>query len=133
MEEMQPLAGRRNSRRFSVPRKPLATRNVSPGELPDYRQASHQAAPTSNPKAPLKRDRSSPLLRLWEYAWLIEIVSLLLAIIALAAIVITLSLHQNKPLPQWPSLISINALIAIFTAILKAALMLPVAEGTLNL
>lgn len=53
----------------------------------------------------------------------------MLVLLAFAAIVTTLSVHQNRPLPQWPSMISINSLISVFTAILKAALILPVAEG----
>lgn len=61
--------------------------------------------------------------------WLLEILSLLLATLAFAAIVITLGIHRDKPLPQWPSLISINSLVAIFTAIMKATLMVPVVEG----
>ncbi|KAJ9611536.1 hypothetical protein H2200_004720 [Cladophialophora chaetospira] len=52
-----------------------------------------------------------------------------LALAALAAIVITLALHEGKTLPKWPSMISINSLIAVFTAILKAAMLLPIAEG----
>lgn len=63
------------------------------------------------------------------YAWTTEISSILIAILALSAIYITLVMHSDRPLPRWPSLISINSLIAIFTVILKATLMMPVAEG----
>ncbi|KIX98246.1 uncharacterized protein Z520_06326 [Fonsecaea multimorphosa CBS 102226] len=62
-------------------------------------------------------------------AWGVETVGLLIAILAFIAIIITLAVHQGRPLPGWPHLISINALIAVFTAILKAALVLPVASG----
>lgn len=61
--------------------------------------------------------------------WVWELLSLLLAAIAFAAIVITLAIYQGRPLPQWPHQISINTLIAIFTAVLKAALLVPVGEG----
>ena len=63
--------------------------------------------------------------------WIAEMLSYLLAILALTAVVIILALHQNKPMPQWPSLISINSLVSIFTSIMKAAMLLPVAEGRL--
>jgi uncharacterized PurR-regulated membrane protein YhhQ (DUF165 family) len=63
------------------------------------------------------------------HLWIAEILGYMLALVALAAIVITLALHSNKPLPRWPSLILINSLVAIFTSILKAAMLLPVAEG----
>lgn len=61
--------------------------------------------------------------------WLLECFCLVLALLAFAAIIIVLAVHQNKPLPKWPSLISINSLVAIFTAVLKTALMVPVVEG----
>lgn len=69
------------------------------------------------------------LKRILTYAWAIEIASILIAILALSAIYITLVIHSDRPLPRWPGLISINSLIAIFTVILKAALIMPVAEG----
>ncbi|KXH38468.1 hypothetical protein CSIM01_05593 [Colletotrichum simmondsii] len=40
-----------------------------------------------------------------------------------------LAFHDGKPLPHWPDLISINTMAAVFTAIFKASLMMPVAEG----
>jgi len=63
--------------------------------------------------------------------WVWEILSCVLATICLVVIVAILAVHQDRPLPQWPNYISINSLIAIMTAIMKASLMLPVAEGTL--
>ncbi|KAK7744662.1 hypothetical protein SLS53_003550 [Cytospora paraplurivora] len=38
-------------------------------------------------------------------------------------------MHQGLPHPQWPYHITINALISVFTAIFKMALMTPIAEG----
>lgn len=61
--------------------------------------------------------------------WLWETLSITIAALALAAIVITLVLHRDRPLPKWPSAITINALIAVFTAVFKACLMMPIAEG----
>lgn len=61
--------------------------------------------------------------------WTVEILSCLIASVCLAAILGILITHQGLPLPQWPLNITINALIAIFTAIFKMALMVPVAEG----
>ena len=70
--------------------------------------------------------------RLWRWAWTgwtPEALSCILSCCAFASIIITLVLHHDKPLPEWPRLISINSLISIFTAIQKATLLLPVAEG----
>ncbi len=67
--------------------------------------------------------------RVVSHPWLPEVLSSLIAAIALMAIIVTLAVHQGKPLPQWPHSISINALIAVFTVIFKASLLMPVAEG----
>lgn len=64
-----------------------------------------------------------------EIPWLNETMSILVSLGALTAIVVILATHQDQPLPKWPSLISINSLISIFSSILKAALLLPITEG----
>lgn len=64
-----------------------------------------------------------------ETVWLMEILSFVVSLVALAVIIAILATHQDKSLPQWPTLISINSLVSIFTSILKAAMLLPVAEG----
>ncbi|ROV96076.1 hypothetical protein VPNG_09149 [Cytospora leucostoma] len=61
--------------------------------------------------------------------WTMEILSCVIASLCLAAIIGILSMHQGLPLPQWPYHITINALISVFTAIFKMALMTPIAEG----
>ncbi|KAF6827084.1 hypothetical protein CMUS01_09144 [Colletotrichum musicola] len=57
----------------------------------------------------------------------------LLALGCIAAIAIILSLHDEKPLPDWPALISVNSLAAVVTAVFKASLIMPVAEGLAQL
>lgn len=61
--------------------------------------------------------------------WGLEIMSSLLALGCIAAIAIVLFLRDRKPLPDWPALISVNSLVAIFTALFKASLIMPIAEG----
>lgn len=61
--------------------------------------------------------------------WAWEVLSCCMSAASLAAIVVTLFIHDDRPLPQWPHYITINSLIAIFAAILKASIMMPVAEG----
>lgn len=61
--------------------------------------------------------------------WLKEVLSFLVSLIALGIIIIILAIHQDKALPKWPSLISINSLVSVFTSILKAAMLLPITEG----
>ncbi|KAH9234134.1 hypothetical protein K456DRAFT_1817095, partial [Colletotrichum gloeosporioides 23] len=64
----------------------------------------------------------------WQ-TWLLEILSSLLALSCLIAMITILAIHQRQPLPKWPDLISINSLISIFTAVFKASLIMPIAEG----
>lgn len=58
-----------------------------------------------------------------------EILSSFLALGCLIAIIIILVFHEGKSLPHWPNMISINTLVAVFTAIFKTSLVMPVAEG----
>lgn len=74
------------------------------------------------------RKRKPPSDSCVQRLWLCEILSITAAALALATIVIILVLHRDHPLPKWLSAITINALIAVFTAIFKACLMMPVAE-----
>ncbi|KAI1131599.1 hypothetical protein F5Y10DRAFT_233169 [Nemania abortiva] len=67
--------------------------------------------------------------RAWYYGWVAESFGCCFAVIALGAMVITLRLHDNKPLATWPFSISINAFIAVFGVILKAGLTVPLSEG----
>ncbi|KAM3064842.1 hypothetical protein ACMFMG_010449 [Clarireedia jacksonii] len=65
--------------------------------------------------------------------WSTELLSLLVAALSLAALVLILSLHQDQPRPQWPYKITVNALISVFIALFKATLLFAVAEGTSQL
>ncbi|KAF2138636.1 uncharacterized protein K452DRAFT_256275 [Aplosporella prunicola CBS 121167] len=65
----------------------------------------------------------------WNKFWIVETISCTIAASALAAIIAVSATYNDHPLPQWPRPISINSLIAIFTAIFKAALVMPVSEG----
>jgi hypothetical protein len=129
MEELRPLSSSPGQLHLSIPRKPLSSQGYDRPELSSYRPLNTtQKIPESNGA---RQHLSQPFKKLWHYAWTIELLSLLLAGIALGAIVITLFVHHDKPQPQWPKLISINTLVSIFTAILHAALLVPVAEGEL--
>lgn len=65
------------------------------------------------------------LLQIW---WL-EILSVFTMCLSLFAIVITLRLHQDEPLPQWPFAISINALLSVYYTVFKGAMLLVISEG----
>ena len=80
-------------------------------------------------RQPHPRNIFGGLRKSTNHPWLLEILSSCLAVVALMAIIVTLAVHSGRPLPQWPHAISINALIAVFTAIFKGCLLMPVAEG----
>jgi hypothetical protein len=137
MEEMRSLVASpyQSQNGSGVPRKPIRSR-ANGDERNDNANQDTSVGLALIPREEHNETGRSPTRRmkhesrdLGRHLWIAEILSYTLALVALAAIVITLALHNNKPLPQWPSLISINSLVAIFTSILKAAMLLPVAEG----
>jgi hypothetical protein len=69
------------------------------------------------------------VLKFWDSGWVQEVASCLFAMLALAAIIITLAIHSGRPIPEWPRLISINSLIAIFSALFRAGIVFPISEG----
>lgn len=60
--------------------------------------------------------------------WWMEIGACFSIIASLIAIVATLYPHQDRPLPQWPFLVSVNTLISIYVVVLKGAILLVTAE-----
>jgi hypothetical protein len=140
MEEAHKNPPEADQAAFAIPQKSIAAGSQSIETVSDSKdQASDEEQLGATAKAPKFRRWLTGLRRFlrWLAAlpdrpWLPEVTSVLLACIAFSAIVVTLAVHQNRPLPQWPGLISINALIAIFTTIFKAALIMPVAEGELQ-
>ena len=59
--------------------------------------------------------------------WTKDMLALATALVSFLAIVITLRLHDNRPLPNWPFSISVNALISVFSTILKGTMLYAVA------
>ena len=66
----------------------------------------------------------------WVNGWTSEVLSCTLAITALACLIATLKAFDGNVLTEMPLHISINTLIAIFTAVIKSSILLPVSEGT---
>jgi hypothetical protein len=80
--------------------------------------------------APRRRSLSySAIAALYRRGWTAEICSCLFALISLLALVTTLLVHQDRPLPKWPSLITINALVSIFTSVFRSGIAMALAEG----
>ena len=47
----------------------------------------------------------------------------------MAVLIVTLVLTNHKPLPHWPMRITLNSFISILGTIIKAAMVIPIAEG----
>ncbi|KAI6081849.1 hypothetical protein F4821DRAFT_16645 [Hypoxylon rubiginosum] len=58
--------------------------------------------------------------------WIWEFVSWIVSVTLLAGIAVTLVLHQNRPLPDWPFGITINALISLLSTLSTSALLVVV-------
>lgn len=63
--------------------------------------------------------------------WYLEVLALLVSIASFAAIIALLSAFDEKPQPEL-TYININTLVAIFTTILRAALVFVLAEGKMK-
>ena len=90
----------------------------------------HQTAP--NHEDGQRAAGGSYLQHIFGRWWLWEVLSCTVALSALVAIYGTLNAYNGRQLPDWPSGISLNTLIALISAILKAAMLVPIAEGLSN-
>lgn len=95
--------------------------------------AVHERSDTSSStsRQPPARRRKSSFQRLYTEWWL-EILSLFTMALCLFAIVLTLRLHEDQPLPKWrkfSGLITINALLSVYYTVFKGAMLLVVGEG----
>jgi Protein of unknown function (DUF3176) len=62
-------------------------------------------------------------------SWTVEIISFVIALLSLAAVVGVLVHYNGKPLPSWPTGMTLNTLIALLTAIANAGLASPLQQG----
>ena len=111
--------------------KPVFVSKITPADHPSTPLMSSNA--TSNAEKPPDVDgrplRRQQTLRYSQILWLWELLSLLLAAVALGATLLTLKLFDKKEIPKWPASLNLSTLIAIFSAVFKAALMMPIGEA----
>ncbi|KAK8021767.1 hypothetical protein PG990_006905 [Apiospora arundinis] len=67
--------------------------------------------------------------RFWNQGWGAEAYGAALAVCSLAAIIAVVASFEGQTLPEWPMHITINALIAVFTVLMKAGLAILLTEG----
>ncbi|GIK00947.1 hypothetical protein Aspvir_004977 [Aspergillus viridinutans] len=64
---------------------------------------------------------------LWDWSW--ELAACLVAILTLASIIVVLRMYDGKTQPNWPAGINLNAIIALLTTLMKAAMATYIAEA----
>ena len=67
--------------------------------------------------------------RLKTYWWIKELSALLVSILSFLCIVLTLRIHEGRPLPDWPLSITINSLVSVFSTVMGMTLLVPLTEG----
>lgn len=91
--------------------------------------ATHSNDEKANPGSQSRRDWWwRRLNRFWIDGWAPEIASCSIALSSLVFLIAILSLYQNKVLEDLPIRLSINTVVSILASILKASLVMPVAE-----
>jgi hypothetical protein len=80
-----------------------------------------------------RRCSYSMITALYRRGWTAEICSCFFALISLLALVTTLLVHQDRPLPKWPSLITVNALVSIFTSVFRSGIAMALTQGDIPL
>jgi len=61
--------------------------------------------------------------------WIWEIFSIVLAIIVIGGTVIFLHSYNGKPLPEWPTGVTLNTVLSISSTVLRALIMVVLTEG----
>jgi hypothetical protein len=62
-------------------------------------------------------------------SWTVEITSFAIALMSLAAVIGVLAYYDGKSMPNWPTSVTLNTLIALLIAIANAALASPLQQG----
>ena len=86
-------------------------------------------APAVQPSKHQPLRTTTRLLQTFEDKWIFETLCCVWALCNLLAMIIALAVRQDRSIPSWPYSISINSLISVFTALLKAAMLVVVAAG----
>lgn len=65
----------------------------------------------------------------WGASWTLEILGCVTAIVAFVAIVVVLVYYDGRPMPQWPYGITLNALVAVLSTVMKATMAFTLTES----
>ncbi|KZM24318.1 uncharacterized protein EKO05_0005633 [Ascochyta rabiei] len=65
----------------------------------------------------------------WRKSWTAEMCSFVFAMSSLAGLVVILSVHEGRPIPEWPHLITINSVVSLFALCMRVGVGVVLAEG----
>jgi hypothetical protein len=108
--------------KFHGDHKPAHTQTFSTAAAPDRRGTSLVGTLSNNRVI-------QPFTRLWKKGWTSEALSLIFALLSLLGLIATLIAHRDKPLPEWPQLVSLNSIISLFSLCIRTGVGLVLAEG----
>ena len=109
-----------------LPEKSGASVNGRYQSLP---QQAHDKTPTTKPTSKRSGQSVSRTKSRSSWGWHAEVWSITLATTCFAAMVALLVILHEKPLPKWPSGISVNAVLSVLVTAMKGALVFTIAEG----
>lgn len=120
-------------------RRPVST-NVAETPQPEVPQPEepqpetvHSKTDTSTDSSSSRPPNSAKIFPAWQNLantyWIYELSSSLISVLALAGLFAVLGSFNGHARPKWPAYVSINTMVAITTAILKASMMLSITEG----
>lgn len=96
-------------------------------------ETAHAKTVTSIDSSSRRPPNSAKIFPAWQNLantyWIYELSSSLISVLALAGLFAMLRSFNGHARPKWPAYVSINTMVAITTAILKASMMLPITEG----
>ena len=68
----------------------------------------------------------------WRKSWTAEVCSFAFAILSLIGLVVTLSIYNGRPIPEWPHLITINSVVSLFALCMRIGVGVVLAEGNVT-
>ena len=115
----------------SYPGKPAGTDGVQIQEFasPARTQSSNWSNGSKATDEKARKSRLPAVIFPRTGSWTFEVASLSLAVGAVVSIIAILAHFDGKPLPSFPSTITLNAVIAVLTTVANASLAVPLSSG----
>jgi hypothetical protein len=102
------------------------------GQKPRKRKVSYYISPIVKSAAWIKAGwtkSTHAISRFWKRSWTAETCGFTLSVLCLGGLIATLLTHQNKPQPKWPRFITINAVVSLFSLLMRTGVSVVLSEG----